>query len=103
MTPPRRAPERSPKGNFISDAWARDTLEKLQQDSEAIVDYTNNHIAHASADPPQAILTWEDLNNTIDLLSKTLSQVGNVLRAEGYYWDPAIAADWRGPFRQPLL
>jgi len=53
-------------GQFLDRQIATTDANRIKHDSNVVVNYVNEHIAHRAAVPVQRVPTYEDLNATID-------------------------------------
>ncbi|MEW5813745.1 MAG: hypothetical protein AB1925_30350 [Actinomycetota bacterium] len=77
---------------------------QLSDITKEVVDYANAVVAHASADPSGAAVTYAEFNAAIDLLGEMLKRYYLLINGGGLTTaTPTIQGDWIDVFRRPLL
>jgi hypothetical protein len=91
-------------GEFLDPLIATADANRIKHDSDTIVTFVHENIAHRAAAPVQTLPTYEELNSTIDMIGELFRKYHLLLTSDSYaLLEPAIQGNWLAIFQVPWL
>jgi hypothetical protein len=93
----------SESGQCLSRAALTQDRAKLEQATERVVRFVDQHVAHLSASPTGEPPSYDEFHNALELLGTMLQKYRLLIdQVSLASTTPQIQVDWKGPFRSTL-
>jgi hypothetical protein len=82
----------------------RRDMARLDAVGAVVKGHVDENVAHTALQPVSSLVTYADLNASMDEIGYLVKKYTSLLKAE-IIWqlEPVIQGDWRAPFRQPWI